>query len=159
METLGFDKVYLQEVMVPKWVRGEKEIAYIQDNSTKIKVPICALGGSIATPKNGLTAEVIEIHSFEEMKALGVDKIKGKIVFYNRPMDNGAIESFEAYSGANSQRYAGAREAAKYGAVGTIVRSLTLRLDDFPHTGGQSYGDLPKSQYIPTAAIRTNSAE
>ncbi|PVX47296.1 peptidase M28-like protein [Flavobacterium sp. 103] len=159
METLGFDKVYLQEVMVPHWVRGEKETAYIQDNKTKIKVPICALGGSIATPKNGLTAEVIEVHSFDEMKALGADKIKGKIVFYNRPMDNGAIEAFDAYSGAVDQRYAGAKEAANLGAVGTIVRSMNLRLDDYPHAGGQSYGDIPKEKYIPTAAISTNGAE
>jgi hypothetical protein len=159
METLGFDKVYLQEVMVPHWVRGEKETAYIQDNKTKIKVPICALGGSIATPKNGITAEVIEIHSFEEMKTLGVDKINGKIVFYNRPMDNGAIETFNAYSGAVDQRYDGAAEASKYGAIGTIVRSMNLRLDDFPHTGGQSYGAIPKEKYIPTAAISTNGAE
>ena len=159
MEALGFDKVFLQEVMVPHWVRGEKETAYIQDNKTKIKVPICALGGSIATPKNGITAEVVEIHSFDEMKALGADKIKGKIVFYNRPMNNGAIEAFDAYSGAVDQRYAGAAEASKYGAIGTIVRSMNLRLDDFPHAGGQNYGNLPKDKYIPTAAISTNGAE
>jgi hypothetical protein len=159
METLGFDKVYLQEVMVPHWVRGEKETAYIQDKKNKIIVPICALGGSIATPKNGLSAEVIEIHSFDEMKSLGVDKIKGKIVFYNRSMDNGAIEAFDAYSGAVDQRYAGAKEASKMGAVATIVRSMNLRLDDFPHTGAQSYGDIPKENYIPTAAISTNGAE
>jgi len=159
METLGFDKVYLQEVMVPHWVRGEKETAYIQDNKTKITVPICALGGSIATPKNGITAEVIEIHSFDELKALGADKIKGKIVFYNRPMNNGAIEAFDAYSGAVDQRYAGAKEASNLGAVGTIVRSMNLRQDDFPHAGGQSYGDIPKDKYIPTAAISTNGAE
>jgi hypothetical protein len=159
METLGFDKVYLQEVMVPHWVRGEKETAYIQDNKTKIKVPICALGGSIATPKTGITAEVIEVHSLDELKTLGADKIKGKIVFYNRPMDNGAIEAFDAYSGAVDQRYDGAAEASKYGAIGTIVRSMNLRLDDFPHTGGQSYGTIPKDKYIPTAAISTNAAE
>jgi hypothetical protein len=83
LETLGLDRVYLQEVMVPKWVRGEKN-AYIQDNKTKITVPICALGGSIATAKTGLTAEVIEVHSIKELAELGVDKIKGKIVFFNR---------------------------------------------------------------------------
>jgi hypothetical protein len=62
--------------MVPKWVRG-KETAYIQDNKTKITVPICALGGSVATAKTGLTAEVIEVHSIK-LAELGVDKIKGK---------------------------------------------------------------------------------
>ena len=158
MEKLGFDSVYLQEVMVPKWVRGEKETAYILNNKTKINVPICALGGSIATPKNGLTAEVIEVHGIEELAALG-DKLKGKIVFFNRPMDPENIETFKSYGGCVDQRSSGAREAAKFGAVGTIVRSMNMRLDDFPHTGAQGYGDLPKSQYIPTAAISTNAAE
>ncbi|PKB18153.1 M28 family peptidase [Flavobacterium sp. 5] len=159
METLGFDKVYLQEVMVPHWVRGEKETAYIQDNKTKIKVPICALGGSIATPQNDLAAQVIEVHSFNELKSLGADKIKGKIVFYNRPMNNAEIDAFDAYSGAVDQRYAGAQEASNLGAVGTIVRSMNLKLDDYPHAGGQSYGDISKDKYIPTAAISTNGAE
>ena len=158
LETLGLDKVYLQEVMVPKWVRGEKETAFILDNKMKIAVPIAALGGSIATSKNGLTAELIEVQGIEELKILG-DKIKGKIVFYNRPMDPVNIETFKSYGGCVDQRYAGAKEAAKLGAVGTIVRSMNLRLDDFPHTGAQSYGDLPASEYIPTAAISTNGAE
>jgi hypothetical protein len=159
LETLGLDRVYLQEVMVPHWVRGEKEVAYIIVNNKKTTVPVCALGGSIATPKKGITAEVIEVHSIEELKDLGTEKIKGKIVFYNRPMDNAQIESMHAYGGAVDQRYGGAAAASKFGAVATIVRSMNLRLDDFPHTGAQSYGDIPKSQYIPTAAISTNAAE
>ena len=159
LEKLGLDRVYLQEVMVPHWVRGEKEEAYIIINNKKTKVPVCALGGSIATSKSGLTAEVIEVHSIKELTDLGTEKIKGKIVFYNRPMDNSEIESMNAYGGAVDQRYAGAKEASKFGAVATIVRSMNLRLDDFPHTGAQSYGDIPKSQYIPTAAISTNAAE
>ena len=158
LETLGLDKVYLQEMMVPKWVRGEKETAYILHNKTKITVPICALGGSVATSKNGLTAEVIEVQTIAELNTLG-EKLKGKIVFFNRPMEQELIETFKSYGGCVDQRYAGAKEAAKFGAVGTIVRSMNLRLDDFPHTGNQSYGDLPKSQYIPTAAISTNGAE
>lgn len=158
LEALGLDKVYLQEVMVPKWVRGEKETAYILENKTKITVPIAALGGSVATPKNGLTAGVIEVQGIEDLKKWG-DKIKGKIVFYNRPMDPTFIETFKSYGGCVDQRYAGAKEAAKFGAVGTIVRSMNLRLDDYPHTGTQSYGDLQPSEYIPTAAISTNGAE
>ena len=158
LEALGLDSVYLQEVMVPKWVRGEKETAYILYNKTKINVPVCALGGSVATSKNGLTAEVIEVYSIKELEALGA-KIKGKIVFFNRPMADEQIETFNAYSGCVDQRYAGAKEASKFGAVGTIVRSMNLRLDDFPHTGAQSYGDIPKSQYIPSASISTNGAE
>lgn len=158
LESLGLDKVYLQEVMVPHWVRGEKETAFILDGKVKTAVPICALGGSVATAKTGLTAEVIEVQGINELAALG-DKIKGKIVFFNRPMNPENIETFTSYGACVDQRFAGAKEAAKFGAVGTIVRSMNLRLDDFPHTGAQSYGDLPKEKYIPTAAISTNGAE
>ena len=159
LETLGLDKVYLQEVMVPKWVRGEKEVAYILDNNTKTTVPVCALGGSVAIPKNGISAEVIEVHSIKEIEGLGLDKIKGKIVFFNRPMQPENIETFTSYGGCVDQRFGGAKEASKFGAVATIVRSMNMRLDDFPHTGAQSYGDIPKENYIPTAAISTNGAE
>jgi hypothetical protein len=100
----------------------------------------------------------MEVNRLEELAVLG-DKLKGKIVFYNRPMDPENIATFTSYSGCVDQRSAGAREAAKYGAVGTIVRSMNMRLDDFPHTGAMGYGDLPKSEYIPTAAISTNGAE
>ena len=159
LETLGLDKVYLQEVMVPKWVRGEKETAYFMDNKTKVTVPICALGGSIATSKSGLTAEVVEVKSLKELETLGEEKLKGKIIFYNRPFEPENIDAFKSYGKCVDQRYYGAKEAAKYGAVGTIVRSMNFRLDDFPHTGAQSYGDIPKDNYIPTAAISTNAAE
>ena len=93
LETLGLDRVYLQEVMVPKWVRGQKEIAYIVDNNKKINIPVCALGGSIATQKEGITAEVIEVQSLKELEGLGTEKIKGKIVFFNRPMDSSLLET------------------------------------------------------------------
>jgi hypothetical protein len=159
LESLGLDKVYLQEVMVPHWVRGEKETAFILNGKVKTAVPICALGGSVATPKTGLTAEVIEVQGINDLAALGEAKIKGKIVFFNRPMNPENIETFTSYGACVDQRFAGAKEAAKFGAVGTIVRSMNLRLDDFPHTGAQSYGDLPKEKYIPTAAISTNGAE
>ncbi|WP_309609723.1 M28 family peptidase [Flavobacterium sp.] len=159
LETLGLDRVYLQEVMVPKWVRGQKEIAYIVDNNKKINIPVCALGGSVATQKEGISAEVIEVQSLKELEGLGTEKIKGKIVFFNRPMDSSLLETFNAYGKAGDQRRSGAKEASKFGAVATIVRSLTLSLDDFPHTGNQSYGDISKTQYIPAAAISTNGAD
>lgn len=159
LEKLGLDKVWLQPVMVPKWVRGDKEEAHFVTSSVINKVNICALGGSIATPQNGLTANVIEVKNFEELEALGVDKIKGKIVFYNRPMQADLIQTFMAYGGCVNQRYAGAMEAIKYGAVGVIVRSMNLRQDNLPHTGSMSYGDIPNSKHIPSAAISTNDAD
>lgn len=82
MESYGFDKVYLQEVMVPHWVRGAKETAFIIDGKNRISVPIAALGMSVATPKEGLTANIIEVHSIKEVEELGEKVIKGKIVFF-----------------------------------------------------------------------------
>lgn len=159
MEKLGLDKVYLQEVMVPQWVRGEKEVAYLQVGKQKKSFPICALGMSVATPKNGLLANIIEVKSLEELKALGSDKVKGKIIFFNRPMNPEFIETFHAYSSCVDQRSSGAREAGELGAAAVIVRSMNLRLDDFPHTGSTNYKDLAIEKRIPTAAISTNGAE
>lgn len=160
MEQSGaFDKVWLQEVMVPKWVRGEKEIAYIVNSKMKTIVPICALGNSVATFKKGLQAEVVEVHTIAELETFGTEKLKGKIVFFNRPMDPVNIDTFTSYGGCVDQRGKGAREAAKFGAVGVIVRSMNLRADDFPHAGNMGYGDLPEEQYIPAAAISTNGAD
>ncbi len=160
LEALGLDRVYLQPVMVPKWVRGAPEFAYIETTpGVTTTVPITALGGSIATSSMGLKAEVVEVKSLDELEQLGRAKIEGKIVFYNRPMEPTLINTFTAYGGCVDQRYSGAEAAAKFGAVGVIVRSMNLRLDDFPHTGAMSYGDLPLDQRIPAAAISTKGAD
>ncbi|NER15462.1 M20/M25/M40 family metallo-hydrolase [Leptobacterium flavescens] len=160
LDSLGLDRVWLQPVMVPKWVRGAPEFAYVETKpGVTTNVPICALGGSIATPDGGLKAEVIEVKGIEELEKLGREAIEGKIVFFNRPMQADLINTFEAYGGCVDQRYSGAREAGKYGAVGIIVRSMNLRLDDLPHTGAMSYGDLPVQHRVPAAAISTNGAE
>ena len=160
LDALGLDRVYLQPVMVPKWIRGTFEYANIETSpGNTVNVPVCALGGSVATPLGGIKAEVVEVKNFEELQALGSEKVKGKIVFYNRPMQADLINTFAAYSGCVSQRVSGAKEAAQLGAVGVIVRSMNLRLDDYPHTGTMSYGDLPLNKRIPAAAISTNGAE
>lgn len=154
------DTAYLQPVMVPRWTRGTPEIASFQSGKSKnVPVNVCALGGSVATPAVGIKAQVIEVNSLEELEELGKASIQGKFVFYNRPMEATKIQTFEAYGGCVDQRYSGAAAAAEYGAVGVIVRSMNLRMDDFPHTGAMSYGDLPIDQYIPAAAISTNDAE
>ena len=157
MEQQGFDRVFLQEVMVPHWVRGKKEEAYIHIGSQKRTVPIAALGGSVATAPKGIEAGIIEVKTFPELRALGADKVKGKIVFFNRPMDPTKINTFEAYGGAVDQRANGATEAAKLGAIGVIVRSMTNVRDDNPHTGGLRYGT--GVALIPAAAISTNGAD
>ncbi|TPN84684.1 M20/M25/M40 family metallo-hydrolase [Aquimarina algicola] len=160
LKKLELDRVKLQSVMVPKWTRGVTEFAYIEtEPGNTTNVPICALGGSVPTPIGGIKAPVIEVKSLDELKDIEADKIKGKIIFYNRPMQADLINTFEAYGGCVDQRYSGAAEAAKYGAVGVIVRSMNLRLDDLPHTGAMSYGNLKDKDKIPAAAISTNGAD
>lgn len=157
MKEVGLDSIWLQPVMVPHWVRGEKEVANYSVNGTKKNVPIAALGFSVATPKNGISAEVIEVKSLEEAKNLG-EKMRGKIVFFNRPFDNTLINTFSAYGGCVGQRVQGAAVCGQFGAKGVIVRSMTNGVDDYPHTGTMSYGSLPKEQHIPTAAISSRAA-
>ena len=160
LEKIGLDKVWLQPVMVPKWVRGNPEFAFIETAPGKTtNVNICALGGSIATPASGLKANIVEVKDFDDLERLGRSNIEGKIVFYNRPMEKTLIDTFRSYGGCVNQRYEGAVHASKYGAVGVIVRSMNLVLDDLPHTGSMTYGDIPVDNRIPSAAISTNDAE
>ena len=158
MESLGFDSVWLQPVMVPKWVRNDIETAIVS-LSKKYNgriLHIASFGGSIATPINGITAEIVEVKSFDELRSLG-EKVKGKIVFFNRPFNNGLVSTFEAYGKAVDQRTQGAIEAAKYGAAASIVRSVTSKKDYVPHTGVMYYDNsLPK---IPHAAISILDAD
>lgn len=157
MNELGFDKVWLQPVMVPHWVRGEKEEAYFTVNNIKYNVAICALGGSIATPKKGVSGEVIEVNSLAEAEALG-EKLRGKIVFFNRPFEDTPIETFKSYSGCVDQRGGGAKVTGKFGVLGVIVRSMTHSIDNFPHTGAMGYGTIPENEKVPAAAISTIAA-
>ncbi|MGB2503133.1 MAG: M20/M25/M40 family metallo-hydrolase [Flavobacteriaceae bacterium] len=160
LDLLGLDRVWLQPVMVPKWIRGTFEYAHIETSpGNTINVPVCALGGSVATPIAGIRSEVIEVDGINSLRKLTKKDVSGKIVFFNRPMQADLINTFESYSGCVDQRYSGAKEAAKLGAVAVIVRSVNLRLDDFPHTGSMSYGDLSMRKRIPAAAISTNGAE
>ncbi len=156
-EEAGADTVWLQEVMVPHWVRGEKEEAKIIDSRKNTQsVPVLALGRSVATPQEGITADIIEVYDFDQLKKLGEENIKGKIVFFNHPFDEAHVNTFAAYSEAGKYRWAAPSEAARYGAVATICRSMTNVEDDYPHTGAMGYNDsLPK---IPCAAISTNGA-
>ena len=160
LDLLEIDSVWLQPVMVPKWVRGAPEYAHIETRpGNNISVPIVALGGSISTPSIGISANVVEVKSFKELIDIGRDSVSGKIVFFNRPMDVTLINTFQAYGGSVNQRKQGAVQAAKLGAVGVIVRSMTTTLDNYPHTGSMYYKGLSLSQRIPAAAISTNGAE
>ena len=116
MEKYEFDRVELQEVMVPHWVRGSKEYGKIVNSISmgSKEVPVCALGGSIGTGNAGITARVIEVHNFEQLEELGTKGIEGKFVFFNRPMDPTHIHTGTAYGGAVDQRHKGAAHAANH---------------------------------------------
>jgi len=155
MDRSNFDRVYLQEVIVPKWVRGEKEELVIRGDKIELNSEILALGGSVGT-NGSIEGKVIEVKSFKELEELGKQTIEGKIVFYNRPMNPALISTFHAYGGCVDQRHAGASEAAKLGAIATITRSMTLRNDNIPHTGSMSYKEgVPQ---IPAVAISSVGA-
>ena len=153
------DSTWLQDVMVPHWVRGAKEQASISSVSLKMKesVPVCALGGSIPTPAAGLTAQVIEVKGLGQLAKINPADIKGKIVFYNEPFDQSLRETFNAYGKSVAQRWGGAMEAARYGAVGVVVRSMSQHIDMWPHTGAMGYNDSIIK--IPAVAISTAGAE
>ena len=158
LDTLGFDSVWLQPCMVPHWVRGEKEVVRIADSPMgSLELNSIALGNSIGTGDGGITAEVIEVKSLDEIDSLGKAAVEGKIVFFNRPLDPTKLQTFRAYGGAVDQRVWGPSKASEYGAVGVLVRSLTTRLDDIPHTGTLVYKEgMPP---IPALAISTNDSE
>ncbi|MEA2465303.1 MAG: hypothetical protein QOJ98_3050 [Acidobacteriota bacterium] len=149
-----------ERVMVPHWVRGEERGRLVSHNDQKLFVT--ALGGSIATPAAGITADVIEVSSYEQLTELGAaGKVKGKIVLYNLPMDMQLIESgraFDAYSKAVIFRGIGASRAAEQGAVAAVVRSVASGSLRTPHTGSMRYlAEVPKK--IPAAAVSTEDAD
>lgn len=150
-----FDRVELQPIEVPFWERGDVEKASI-DDGIKVALQVTALGGSVGTDGE-LRAKVIEVQSLEALDTMDPAKIAGKIVFFNRPMEPRNISTFKSYGGCVDQRYSGASKAAQYGAVGVLVRSMTLLdNDEHPHTGSMGYTDgVPK---IPAAALSTKSA-
>lgn len=154
LRALGCDRTELQPVTVPYWERGAPEVVQLHTTEGSVPLSALALGGSVGTPTGGLRAAVVEVQSFEQLAAAGV---AGKLVFFNRPMDPREISPGRAYGGAVNQRSRGATEAAKHGAVGVLVRSMTHALDDVPHTGAMSY--LPDVPRIPAAAISTLAAE
>lgn len=160
-KTLGalpLDRVYTQDVMVPHWERGAPESVVLLDAAGRSQaLAAAALGNSGATPADGLTAEVVEVKSIAEVRALGRAKLAGKIVFFNRPMDPAAFRGMTAYGEAGDQRNQGPAAAAAVGAVAALTRSLTHAHDDVPHTGNTRFPSAGAA--IPAAALSTLSAD
>ena len=158
MEGYGFDRVYLQEVMVPHWERGGPEqVRIVNVDEGMIELSALAIGGSVPTAPVGLTAPVVVVHSLEEVEELGREAVEGKIVFYNRRFDQTVIATGPGYGGAVDQRTAGPSQAARFGAVGVVIRSAGSDFGDAPHTGGLRY--LEDVERIPAAALGYQSAD
>ena len=157
LNRMGLDRVYTQDVTVVHWERGAPESVRLISKQDKKPLAAVALGASAATPKGGLTAEVIEVNSLDALTELGREQVAGKIVFFNRPMNPAFSRTMDAYAEAGDQRNRGPGVAAKYGAVAALTRSLTLAHDDVPHTGNTAF-PLEVSP-IPAAALGVLSAE
>lgn len=159
-ESIGADKVYLQECMVPHWVRNGNNdrvmITAVNKKPTATTLDALALGNSLGTTDKGVTAEVFAVNDFNQLEA-NKEKLKGKIVFYNYYFNPTNILTFLSYGDAGKYRWNGASRAAKYGAVGVIIRSMSESTDNDPHTGGMEYNDsFPK---IPAVTIGLRDAD
>ncbi|HVX52543.1 MAG TPA: M20/M25/M40 family metallo-hydrolase [Chitinophagaceae bacterium] len=158
LQQAGADKVTLQQCMVPHWVRGGTDKASLFNSSGKVLRPlsVTALGNSVGTGARGIKAEIVRVNSFKDLETKK-GKLEGKIVFYNVPFDDTLVSTFMAYAKNVVYRGIGASQAAKYGAAGVIVRSMTNAMDNVAHTGSLGYNDsFPK---IPAVALGLRDVE
>src|SRR6476620_2808389 len=163
LKALGLE-VQLEKLMVPHWVRGEETAALVEfpgmAEKTTQKIVLCALGSSVATPPEGLTAEVVVVRDFDELEALGKDKVAGKIVLFNYHFDKQmAAQSHagDAYSKAVKYRGEGASAAGRLGAVASLIRSVGGAEFRLPHTGQNDY--KPGAPKIPAGAVTAEDAD
>lgn len=157
MRSYGFDRVYLEPIMVPHWERGNPEAAWItHPNGMLEKINICALGGSVST-QGMMEGTLVMFNALSDLIKAKSKEVSGKIVFINQPMNPAEIQTFKAYGACYPIRGNGAIEASKLGAKAVLIRSLGLPNDDFPHTGSMRYEDSIKK--IPAAALSTHDAE
>ncbi|HKP88092.1 MAG TPA: M20/M25/M40 family metallo-hydrolase [Blastocatellia bacterium] len=163
MRRLGLD-VQLEKVTVPHWVRGAETgelVEYAgQAPKTTQKVALTALGGSVATPPEGLTGEVVVVENFDRLRAMGRQRVAGKVVLFNVRFDKQMAEqglALDAYGQAVVYRGVGASEAARLGAIASLVRSVGSAEYRLPHTGALFY--LQDAPQIPAAAVSAEDAD
>ncbi len=149
----GHENVRLEKVMVPKWVRGHESLRMLSPQ--EVEIPMLGLGGSVGTPSDGITAEVLSVRDEDDLHARG-EQVRGKIVLFDVPMSRENEETGAGYGPAVRYRGAGARMAAEYGAVAALVRSVTTRSLQSPHTGAMNYAGAKDA--IPSAAISVEFA-
>lgn len=156
MKKDGLENVHKEPVMVTRWVRGAESAEVISPRP--IRLNMLGLGRSVGTPAAGITAPILVVRDFAELRRRAAEA-KGRIVVYNHPFDT-TLAPGAAYGAAVRYRGAGADSAKQFGAVAVLVRSVTPRSLDTPHTGGMSYGDTSRAaRNIPAAAITVENAE
>jgi Zn-dependent M28 family amino/carboxypeptidase len=163
LKALGLE-VRLEKVMVPHWVRGEETASLVefpgQAANTAQKLVLTALGGSVATPPEGIDAEVVAVKDFDELESLGRERVAGKIIVFNHAYDKAMAEQGrggEAYGEAVIYRSDAPSAAARLGAVASLIRSVGSADYRLPHTGQTKYADnVPK---IPAGALAAEDAE
>src|SRR5262249_21544162 len=146
MKAAGLSNVRIIPVKVPHWVRGAESARLVAPVDRPLHM--LGLGGSIATPAGGVTADLVTVSNFDELTRLGRDKVQGKIVLYN--------ETYVGYGQTVAYRTNGASRAAGLGAVAALVRSVTPLAMQIPHTGAMNYD--PNQPRIPTAAVSPEDA-
>ncbi|HET9744421.1 MAG TPA: M20/M25/M40 family metallo-hydrolase [Chitinophagaceae bacterium] len=161
MKESGADHAWLQECLVPHWVRGGRDEAtasYASGNTPRVskRLNAIALGNSVGSGKKGVNAEVLLVNSFDELERKK-DEVRGKIVFYNYKFNQTYVNSFLAYRDAGAYRGSGPSRAAKYGALAVIIRSLSGGTDNYPHTGATRYDSAYAR--IPALAIGLQDAD
>lgn len=158
MEDLGLERVRLQPVTVAPWERGDGEEAFLLDEggAEKSALRIAALGGSVGTEGSWLAGGVVEVQSIEELRLRAVE-VRSKFVFFNALLDQGTPNTDTSYDAVVTNRMEGADAASEAGAVAVLVRSLTTKRDDVPHTGVVKYAG--KARSIPAAALSWKAAD
>ncbi|MBC7554525.1 MAG: M20/M25/M40 family metallo-hydrolase [Taibaiella sp.] len=157
MKEAGADNVWLQPADVPYWHRGEESLMLKTGNGNYKAVNAMSLGNSEGTNGRPLEAAIVMVHNYDEFKALPDEAIKGKIIFFNYRFRQDFVFTFNGYSDAVKYRWAGPSVAAKKGAAGVIIRSMSTGVDDFPHTGSMHYNDSFKK--IPEMALGNYTAD
>jgi len=152
----GADKVWLQEVTVPVWVRGKESLQIKTSNGKWKSLKMLSLGNSEGTGGKDVSGEIIMVRSMEEYDKLSPEQVKDKIVFFNYPFSQTYIETFRGYGDAAKYRSAAASLTAKKGGKFAIIRSLSSAFDDVPHTGSMRYQDDKK---IPAVAVGSTTAD
>ena len=157
MQKMNCDKVWLQEVMVPHWVRGSENAAIINAKGQVSPLVISSLGNSLGTDGKDVQAQVIQVNSMDDFKKIAQQDIAGKIVFFNYKFDQTNISTFESYGPCVYYRWAAPSEAAKMGARAVVIRSVSSAFDNKPHTGSMKYDE--KYPFIPAVAISNLDAD